>query len=194
MTSRIGILGGTFDPVHRGHLELARAAREALALDRVLLVPSAQPPHKPGVIAPAEDRLAMLDRALADRPELESSRLEIDRDGPSFTVHTIEELERLHPGATLFFIVGEDSLGEIPGWFEARRLFEKVTFAAARRPDTPPPPANLPFSWVEIPMPPAPISSSELRERIRRGEPTGEDLDPAVRDYIDSRKLYRSGE
>src|SRR5262245_58651421 len=109
---KLGILGGSFNPVHFGHLAMAEAARRAHGLDRVLLVPAAQPPHKREDLAPAEDRLAMVRLAVEGREGLEASGLELERPGPSFTVDTLAELRRRLPAAELYFIIGADSIPE----------------------------------------------------------------------------------
>ena len=136
---RAGVLGGTFDPVHRGHLALATAAREELALDEVLFVPAGQPWRKAGrIVAPAQHRLAMLRLALDEEPAFRVETLELERPGPSYTADTLEAVAEARPGDELFFIVGEDALADLPNWVRPERILELATLAVARRDDVPP--------------------------------------------------------
>ena len=131
---RIGILGGTFNPPHRGHLALARHARDELSLERVLLMPVGSPPHKPGGEDPgAEHRLAMCRLAAAGEPAVEACALELERAGPSYTADTLEEIHDRHPEAELTFIVGADTARSLPGWHRPRRVLELAELAVAAR-------------------------------------------------------------
>jgi len=133
---RVGILGGTFDPVHYGHLVAGEEARHALSLERVIFVPSARPPHKPGYsVSAPEHRLAMLNVAIADNPYFEISTVDVDRPGYSYTVDTIALLQRqLGPDAELFFILGEDALADLPTWHEPEKLLRMCQLIAVNRP------------------------------------------------------------
>ncbi len=134
-SEKIGILGGTFNPVHLGHLILAEQAREKYELSRVLLIPCAQPPHKPELnLAPARHRLGMLKLVLDHDLHLEASNIEIFRGPPSYSVETVQELKKDLPGAELFFVIGADSLLELHTWKNVHRLLEICTFVTFGRP------------------------------------------------------------
>jgi nicotinate-nucleotide adenylyltransferase len=199
---RIGILGGSFDPVHRGHLAMAEAARDAHGLEPVLLVPAAKPPHKAGDQAPPADRLAMVEIAARGRRGLAGSDLEIRRGGVSYTVETLEELKKRHPGAELFFILGEDSFPEFFGWRNVERILElarvvtvnrpgwKVAFQPERFPGASP--AVLArLERDRVTMPGIAVESRRIREAVRAGKPIAEDVPPGVEEYIRERGLYR---
>ena len=125
---RLGIFGGSFNPVHYGHLLLAESCREACALDEVWLVPAAVPPHKQGVVlAPAKARLEMLELALAGNEHLRPSSIELDRGGVSYTVDTLARIAAEKPGATLFLLMGADSLADLPTWREPARICSLAT-------------------------------------------------------------------
>ena len=168
---RLGLLGGTFDPPHLGHLAAARSARRELDLDRVLLVVANDPWQKAPRrrVTAAEDRMAMVEAACAGVDGVEASRLEIDRGGPSYTVDTVRELGRLHPGARLLLLVGADVAGELDTWHDVDELSGLVTLVIVDRGgidrvDDPP-------GWrVErLRIPALDVSSSELRDRLATG-------------------------
>ena len=132
---RIGVLGGTFDPVHNGHLYIANALRAALDLERVVWVPAGRPPHKTGQIVSKDlDRLAMLNLALAGSATDEISTIDIDRSGPSYTADTLEMLAERFAPASLFFLMGEDSLRDLPTWHDSERLLRAAELVVAARP------------------------------------------------------------
>jgi len=194
---KVGVLGGTFDPVHRGHLALARAARDELALDEVLFVPAGQPWRKAGrIVAPAGNRLAMLRLALEGEPAFRVERLELDRPGPSYTADTLEALRAAGPDDELFCILGEDALADLPNWVRPGRILELAMLAVARREGAPKaaverlPGLSERVVWLK--MSPVPVSATEIRERVRRGEPIGEMVPAAVAAYIRERGLYRT--
>jgi len=194
---RVGVLGGTFDPVHRGHLALARAARDELALDGVLFVPAGQPWRKAGrIVAAAEDRLAMLRLALEGEAAFRVETLELDRPGPSYTADTLEALRAVRPEDELYFIAGEDALADLPNWVRPERILELATLAVARREDAAAAAAErlpgLPERLVWLKMPPVAVSATEIRDRVRRGLPVAELVPPAVAAYIRERGLYRT--
>jgi nicotinate-nucleotide adenylyltransferase len=169
--ARLGILGGTFDPVHVGHLVAATWAREALGLERVLLVVANEPWQKTAVrrITPAEDRLAVLGAAVEGVPGLEPCRLEIDRGGPSYTVDTVRELKRLHPDASLHLVVGADVAAELDTWHEIGELAALVRLVIVDRGGV-----TLgadPEGWRvdRLRIPALDVSSSELRDRLATG-------------------------
>jgi nicotinate-nucleotide adenylyltransferase len=192
---RTGIFGGTFNPPHNAHLLVARTALRQAELSRILFVPSGIPPHKEiddGVSK--EDRFAMVSRGVAPYSRLAVSRIEIDREGPSYTIETIRALRDVHPEG-ICFIVGADLLAQIETWREPDALLASVPFLIAPRNGVPParfeqPPfekATLRF----LDMDPVDLSSTQVRERVRRGEPIEEDVPRAVVEYIQAHHLYR---
>ena len=175
---RIGVFGGTFDPIHVGHLVAAVNARHTLGLDRVLFVVANEPWQKVGdrPVSPALDRLALVDAALGDVDGLEASRLEIDRGGPSYTVDTIEELRRLEPTADLYLIVGADVIAGLATWERLDDVRRETTMVVVNRPGSTPvlPGQDGPLAgWnaVAIEIPALEISSTDLRERAATGRP-----------------------
>jgi len=190
---RIGILGGSFDPVHAGHVGLAVAARERLRLDRVLLVPAASQPLKPrGAVAPAEDRYAMVLLAVRGRPGIEASDLELRRAGPSYTVDTLREVRRgLEPGDALLLLLGADALRDFPRWREAAAIPALAEVVAFPRPGVRPPrlPAGIRAERVET----QDVSSTEVRRRVAAGKGVEDLVGPEVAAYIAVRGLYRRG-
>lgn len=132
--NQIGIMGGSFDPPHTGHLLMAQDAMEAFELDRVLFVPCAVPPHKPDRLAAAEHRLAMLDRAVQECPGFDVSRIEIDRGGRSYTLDTLEALSARHPDCRFSFIIGADSLHELHSWYKIDHMLAQYRFLVMGRP------------------------------------------------------------
>ncbi len=187
---RVGIFGGTFDPIHRAHLSIAESVRTALELDRVLLVVANEPWQKAdGPVAPAEDRYAMVAAAVREWPGLEPSRIEIDRGGPSYTIDTVRELETRDPGVELVLIVGSDVAAQLGTWKEQARLRELVSLAVVGRPGTRSP---VPPGWkaVEVPIAPFDVSSTELRRRLGAGQPVQDLVPDAVIRCIERRGLY----
>jgi nicotinate-nucleotide adenylyltransferase len=199
----LGLLGGTFDPFHLGHLGLARAARDQLGLDRILVMPAAQPPHKPGrPISPALLRLAMVVAGIAGEPRLEASRIEIDRPGPSFTVDTVAELlEASAPGAPaeVVVILSAESFAGLSSWHEPDRLVALARFAVAPRAGHPDPDldelvARLPGLAGRVDrldLPPITVSASEIRRRAAAGASLDGLVPPAVATLIRDNGLYR---
>jgi nicotinate-nucleotide adenylyltransferase len=173
--SRIGILGGTFDPVHVGHLVAAVNVRHELALDRVLLVVANEPWQKVGArpVTPARDRLALVEAAVCSCPGVEASDLEIERGGPSYTADTVAELEARHPGADISLVIGADVAGSLGSWERIEELRGRVRLVVVNRPGTPVVDATELMGWdvstVEIPD--LEISSTDLRDRAATGRP-----------------------
>ncbi len=201
---RLGLLGGSFNPIHTAHLRMAAAAREALRLDRVIFIPARMPPHKrSGDLAPESDRLEMARLAVAAEPACEVSDIEMRRPGPSYTIDTIEALRRASaPGDELFFLIGADTLLELPMWRQIGRLAALCKFTPMARPGVPPPDGGALADAVgreeaqailarAVPLPPLDISSSDIRRRVAEGRPIGGLTPPAVEDYIRRRGLYR---
>ncbi|OGO57602.1 MAG: nicotinate (nicotinamide) nucleotide adenylyltransferase [Chloroflexi bacterium RBG_16_72_14] len=197
----LGLLGGTFDPIHHGHLAIAEEAREALGLERVLLVPAAMPPHKPGrPVTAAEDRLAMLELAIAGNPAFAVSRVELDRGGRSYTVDTLEALraERGTSAAEPWFILSAEALAEFPTWRRPDRILELCRLAVVPRAGHEPLDvawlaANLPGRESRVrflPGPLLPISGSVVRRRAAAGRSVRYLVPEAVANYIAEHRLY----
>jgi nicotinate-nucleotide adenylyltransferase len=197
---RLGLLGGSFDPIHRGHLHVAAAAQAAFGLERVVFMPAALPPHKPGVrLAPGEDRLAMVRLAIEGRAGFEASDLELRRDGPSYTIDTVRTL--VDQGWDVYLILGSDNLAGLPGW---RGVGTLLTLAqpvivwrvgdvlgipdgvrSAVGPDLA---TRLARGFLELP--PHPGRATDLRAELAAGRTDHGDLPPAVASYIRERGLY----
>ncbi len=196
---RVGILGGTFDPIHKGHLRLADGARRGLDLERVLLVPAARQPLKCATrAAPVEHRLRMCALAAAEAgPWLEVSDVEARRPGPSYTYETLRDLRRfLGPDADLHFLTGADVLPELPHWREIGEVLRLATFVVATRPghqvDLEPLAGRLDISRLRpLEIDALPVSATEVRRRLRAGEPVEGLVPPAVARYIEAHGLYR---
>ena len=195
----MGILGGTFDPVHRGHLALAGAARDELDLDRVLFVPAGQPWRKADrYITYAEHRLAMLRLALEGDETFEIATLELEREGPSYAADTLEALRGDRPNDELFFILGEDALLDLPNWARPRRILELAKLVVARRMGVERKAVEeaarrLPglldrAVWLKMPL--VDVSGTEIRDRVRRGLPIGDLMSRVVKAYIRTQGLY----
>jgi len=201
---RIGLLGGTFDPIHRGHLEVASFARRRLDLDLVRLVTAKRPPHKRlEGIASAEDRHRMVELAAREAEYLEPDDRELRREGPSYTVDTLRAYRKEEPEAELFFIVGGDTIRELPSWYRLEEIVELARVVTVTRPGFPdryrreqfpdlPPEAIERLNELVLDMPPQPISSTEIRRRAAAGEPIEGLVPPAVAEYIRSCRLYRA--
>jgi nicotinate-nucleotide adenylyltransferase len=188
---RIGIFGGTFDPIHSAHVEVAERVSEVLGLDRMLLVVANDPWQKVDHdVTPAEDRYAMVVAATAGHPGLEPSRLELDRGGPSYTIDTVHEITARCPGAQVVLVVGADVVDGLPTWKEEAALRDLVTLAVVGRPGAGQPVA--PPGWRTVPVPASPrdISSTELRRRLRKGEPVDGLVPDDVIRCIRQRGLY----
>lgn len=195
---KLGVLGGTFDPVHVGHLLLSESAREELGLDRVLFVPAGNPWRKAGrSVASAEHRLALLRLAVQDNPAFVVSTLEVERAGPTYTVDTLVTLREQDPDAELFFIVGEDALADIPNWHSPQRLLELATLAVAARTGEGPswreaeqrlPGLAARVVWLGTPL--IEISATGVRERVRMGMSIRYRVPPDVEAYIRDHALY----
>ena len=200
---RVGLFGGSFDPVHYGHLLLAEACREQCRLDEVWFLPAAQPPHKRSrQVTPDQQRVEMLELAVADNPAFVVSRYEIDRGGVSYTVDTLEHFRQEDAGRELFLLVGADMLRDLPHWHRAERLCELAVVAAAGRPAagqidfdvlaavTTPERIEL-FRRHRVEMPECGLSSTDLRRRIAEGRSIRHQTPRAVEEYIRSQGLYR---
>jgi nicotinate-nucleotide adenylyltransferase len=215
MKERIGIFGGTFDPVHCGHLRAAEDVQRAFGLDRVLFVPSFIPPHKERKeLAPAGDRLEMVRLACRAEPRFAASSIEVDAGEKSYSIITVGKIKRRHPGAWIFFIVGVDAFLEIGTWREHERLLRECMFIVMARPGygfeearrivtegrgavraiaTGRPVDGRRFGAARIfflKIRALDISSTEIRDRVRAGRPLGDLVPAPVEAYIRARRLY----
>ena len=200
---KIGLFGGSFNPIHQGHLLLAEQAHEALGLDKVVFIPARMPPHKnPRSLAKGEERLRMTRLAVAGNPHFQVSAVEIRRKGPSYTVDTVKTFrKRFGGGAELYFLIGMDTVGELPTWKNIRELVGLCRFIPLGRPSVKTPrigdliPALLKTSARDIlnatiRMPLLDISSSDIRDRIAGGRSIRYLVPDAVEAYIRCKKLY----
>ncbi len=213
----VGVLGGTFDPVHAGHVHVAEGVRRALALERVLLIPAAVPPHKETAnITPARDRLAMVRAAVAGLDGLEVDPIEIERGGTSYTVETLRAMRARADRPLPVFVIGLDSLPDLPGWRDARALVEEFDLVVVDRPgsdverirdglpamiadrliawspdDDGRPPLGRGGRIVHLPMATVDVASREIRARVAAGESPGGLVPPSVARYIQEHGLYR---
>jgi nicotinate-nucleotide adenylyltransferase len=187
------VLGGTFDPIHLGHLRAAENAREALALDEVVFVPSGSPPHRTAPLSSGLDRFAMVALATALHPAFVASDVELARGGPSYTADTLEELRRGRPGDALFLIVGSDTFPEMQTWKDPERLFALCTVAVADRPGAAAavPRAGAAARVERVSGPGLAISATEVRQRVRERRSVRYLVPDGVADYIVKRGLYR---
>ena len=192
---RIGVMGGTFDPVHHGHLVAASEVQAWFDLDEVVFVPTGQPYQKAHRdVSAAEHRYLMTVIATASNPRFTVSRVDIDRDGPTYTVDTLTDLAQVYPGAELFFITGADALPEILGWRSPEEMFELAEFVGCTRPGYLVDDISLEgmpkdrVTLVEIPA--LAISSSDCRARTARGEPVWYLVPDGVVQYISKHRLY----
>ena len=187
---RLGIFGGTFNPIHLGHLLLAETAREALRLDRVVFIPTQQPPHKPARnLLPGPIRLKLIQLAIREHPAFVASDIELKREGPSFTIETVKMLRRQVPDAELFLLMGQDML-VVPwkAWNELKRL---CTVAAVRRSGSRPPKSERGVTWITMPQ--VGIASSDIRARLRAGRSIRYLVPGPVERYIRQHRLYQRG-
>jgi nicotinate-nucleotide adenylyltransferase len=218
MAERLGILGGTFNPIHLGHVVLAEAFRERLVLDRVLFVPAGTPPHKTSNgLVPALHRYTMVSLALAGHPGLVACPIELERAGPSYSVDPVEALASKRPGARLFFLMGSDTFLDLPTWrtperlgvfatlgvgyragsaFDpeggpARAVLARLGCAGWRRVPPDPPEALAPGDCALVETRSIPVSARGVRRRLAAGESVDGQVAPAVAAYIADHALYR---
>ncbi len=199
---RIGILGGSFDPVHLGHLILAECCREACSLEKVLLIPAALSPHKQGSQpASGEARVEMLNLAIGGHAPFEVCRVELDRGGVSYTVDTLAKLKESHQEDDLYFLMGGDSLIDFPNWREPARICELATVVFVSRPHEASPDFDALLAALSedqvarirehhVEMPQLDISSSDLRNRVNTGRSIRFQTPRAVEKYIEAHRLY----
>ena len=189
---KVAIFGGTFDPIHLGHVEVATAAADEFGLDRVLFIPAGQPPHKAKrELAPYEDRLEMVRLACEDDPRFEASRLEEPGQGaPSYSIHTIERVrEELGPDDRLFVILGADAFNDLPTWYRVEDVVRLAEFIVVSRPGEPV--APIPDVRMEsVDGVSNPLSASEVRSRLGEGDGCLDALSPSVSSYVKAGNLY----
>ena len=190
---RIGVMGGTFDPIHHGHLVAGSEVAHIFGLDEVIFVPTGRPWQKEGnAVSPAEERYLMTVIATASNPRFGVSRVDIDRPGPTYTIDTLRDLHAASPDADLYFITGADALAKMMTWHDVESLFSLAHFVGCTRPGHRLTGAGLPegkVSLVEIPA--LAISSSECRHRVAAGEPVWYLVPDGVVQYIAKRNLYK---
>jgi nicotinate-nucleotide adenylyltransferase len=204
LTQNIGLYGGTFDPPHLGHLVSAQALAEALALDEVIFIPSGSPPHKKDrAITSGPRRMDMLRLAIADNPRFGTSDWELLQKAPTYTINTVLYFQKVYPAARLFWLVGADSLHDLPSWYEFERLIDQVEIATACRGGldiekilaglkarlTNPQFEKLGQNLVKTPL--LEIAAHEIREKVRSGKSIRYLVPPAVEQYIRQEGLYR---
>ena len=190
---RVGIMGGTFDPVHHGHLVAASEVAALFELDEVIFVPTGEPWQKSQrQVSPAEHRYLMTVIATASNPRFWVSRVDIDRSGPTFTIDTIRDIGRQRPGAELYFITGADALSQILSWKDAERTLQLARFIGVTRPGYELTDAHLPSDSVTLlDVPAMAISSSDVRDRVMAGQPVWYLVPDGVVQYINKHRLYR---
>jgi nicotinate-nucleotide adenylyltransferase len=192
---RIGVMGGTFDPIHHGHLVAASEVASSYALDEVVFVPTGQPTFKQDrVVTEAEHRYLMTVIATAANPRFTVSRADIDRPGLTYTVDTLRDLRAAHPGADLYFITGADAVAQMLAWHDAERLWEMAHFVAVSRPGHVLVTDGIPAGAVTaMEVPAMAISSTDCRRRARDGKPVWYLVPDGVVQYIAKHGLYRDG-
>lgn len=193
---RTGLLGGTFDPIHYGHLLAAEAAREAADLADVWFIPTYVPPHKANPNTDVKMRLGMLEAAVAETPDFRVEDIELARQGVSYTIDTVNALASLHPDRSFYWIVGSDMVNDLPNWREPEALAERVTFIGLERPDTPIDESALPpyirRKLLRAVMPQIGISSTDIRSRCRVGRSIRFMTPDPVIAWIRRHRLYES--
>lgn len=194
---RIGFFGGTFDPIHQGHLILASYAASGANLDRILFAPAADPPHKDQRVSPISDRIEMLLRAIDPDPRFEMTTVDLDRTGPHYSADTLAILAREYPSADLFFLMGSDSYRDLPKWHQPLRIFEHANVLVGLRPKSHYdeqelarllPPTRTQTEFVDIPL--IEISSTEVRSRVSQRLPIDYLVPRSVQTYIENSGLY----
>ncbi|MEK3788294.1 nicotinate-nucleotide adenylyltransferase [Paenibacillus sp. FSL K6-1230] len=191
---KVGIMGGTFDPIHIGHMLAAEAARDGYALDQIWFMPSHIPPHKRAAGATGEQRLAMTREAVACNSAFEVLDLEIRRGGVSYTIDTIRALQELHPDKDFYFIIGADMVNYLAAWEQIEELASRITFIGLRRPgfelalDLLPPFLHNKVLLADMPV--VDISSTDIRERLATGHSVRYMIPESVHEYIRKGRMY----
>jgi len=193
VAERLGVLGGTFDPVHSGHVLLAQAVLERLPLDRVLFVPAADPPHKRSLVASAAHRFEMVRLALEDLDGMAASRAELDRDGPSYTVETLRHFRSHYADSELYLIIGADNIADLPTWHDPEGILELATVVSGSRDEQAlPQDAKFGSRILRVPTPTYDISSTDIRQRLLQGLPVRYLVPEAVERYLATHGLYQN--
>lgn len=195
MDDRLGLFGGTFNPIHHGHLVAVQETMLELSLDRVLLLPTHNPPHKESPMVDASHRARMTERAVRDDDRLTVSRVELEREDPSYTIDTIEELRNEYPEETFVLMIGGDELVQFTEWKDWQAILEECELVGMNRPGTDETQSADPdvmdrARFVDVPE--IEISSTVIRERLRKGQPAKYFLPESVRQYIRKHDLYQS--
>ena len=189
--ARVGVLGGTFDPIHLGHLALARQVRDAVRLERVIFVPAGNPWQKQ-CHASVEDRLAMVRLAIAGQEDLDISMVDVERQGPTYTIDTLEDLATQFPSDDLWFIVGADAARGMSTWHRSEELLHAGKFLVVSRPGEPPLQAPEGMRSLElVNIPSVDVSSTMCRQAVREGKPLDALVPTAVGEYISEHGLYK---
>jgi len=194
---KLGVMGGTFDPIHLGHVAMAEAGADCAGLDRVLLIPASVPPHRAAATAPAGDRLAMVRLAAADHPRLEASDIELRRAGPSYTADTLRVLARERPGAELHLLLGWDAARELHAWHAPDEVLRLARPVVVSRPGYPVPTerdlaaAGIEPTWAILCDVRTPdVESTDVRRLVEYGSSLAGLVDPAVEAYLKRHRLY----
>ena len=188
---RVGLLGGAFDPPHLGHLICAQYTLEALELDKIVFIPSGDHPFKRNdVVASAAHRLAMVKLSVAGHDTFEVSEAEVERQGISYMIDTIEQIRNEHPEWELYLLIGADCIAEFDKWHRYQDILASAKVAIFRRSTTAPIVTSYPFIFPDTPI--LDISSTEIRRRVREGKDIRYLVPPGVAEYIESKQLYRS--
>jgi nicotinate-nucleotide adenylyltransferase len=189
---KIGLFGGTFDPVHNAHVALAHAALDALGLDHVRWIPAGQPWQKERSITAADHRVAMVQAAIADEPRFLLDRTEVDRSGPSFTLDTVRHLSAAFPGTRWVLVIGQDQYAGLHTWRDWKALLGLVELAVANRPGDirHPHPEVLAHPHRVVPLPMLAISATDIRARVAAGQDISRLVPPGVARYIELHRLY----
>jgi nicotinate-nucleotide adenylyltransferase len=193
-TKKIGILGGTFDPIHLGHLVLAEQVKEKLKLDQVIFIPCFRSPHKTRQkLSPAKDRLRMLQLALEGNSSFSVSDIELKRKGLSYTVDTLKELKDLYPNSQIYFLTGSDVPSELGAWKDPEQIYRLAKVVIATRPgfDKLDPRNQFAEKSIVVPITGIDVSSSEIRRRVKKGKSIKYLVSSRVEDFIRRKKLYR---
>jgi len=191
---KIGLMGGTFDPIHLGHLRAAESARESLGLARVVFVPAGTPPHRTDPVSSARDRFTMVALATAGHPGFVASDIELTREGPSYTVDTVRGFLDSDPEADIIVIVGSDAFAEMGSWKEPEQLFSMCSVAVVTRPGElgePAPPRTKAGAATAVQGPTLAVSATLIRRRIRQGRSVRYLVPEGVAEYIAKRELYQ---
>jgi nicotinate-nucleotide adenylyltransferase len=184
---KVGILGGTFDPPHYGHLLIANEVLTELQLDEIWFMPNNIPPHKQKAVTDSRHRVAMIELAIADHSQFRLETIELERQGPSYTYETMKMLKERYPHVQFYFIIGADMVEYLPKWYKIDELIAFVQFVGVKRPGYS---LCTIYPLIEVEVPTFSVSSSLIRERIKRGKSVKYLLPEAVQSYIEEKGLY----